>query len=230
MDRLFLLSSWNRFEKIWIAAFCATGIGLTLVWGDNLFGFTVFFSGILCVILAAKGHIWNYPVGMYNNFGYAYLAWVNGLYGEVSLYLFFFVPASIIGFFMWRRHLSGDFVAMRSLRPHIVAGIAVVCVIFIASLGYGLSMIKTQNTPYIDAVTNVLSITATLLMMWRYREQWIAYIALNCFSLGMWAVRWSHGSEDGPIMCVMWAAFLVNAFYGYVNWSKGAKISRGPVQ
>lgn len=217
------LSSWNLFEKLWLASFCLIGGWLAFRWGENFFGFSVFLSGILCVVLAAKGHIATYPVGMYNNFGYAYIAWTNHLFGEMSLYLFFYVPTSVIGFFMWRRHLEDARVEMRALRPRVVCAITVGSVACIAALGFGLSLLPTQNTPYADATTNALSVVATFLMMARYREQWIAYIALNIFSIALWAFRALDGSPDAPLMIVMWSAFLVNAIYGYINWSKGVR-------
>jgi nicotinamide mononucleotide transporter len=41
----------------------------------------------------------------------------------------------------------------------------------------------------------------------------------------MWAFRLVAGSPDGLLMIVMWAAYLVNAFYGFHNWTKGAKLA-----
>jgi nicotinamide mononucleotide transporter len=40
-------------------------------------------------------------------------------------------------------------------------------------LGLVLAMNPDQNTPFIDAATNVLSIIATFLMMWRFKGQWL---------------------------------------------------------
>jgi nicotinamide mononucleotide transporter len=63
----------------------------------------------------------------------------------------------------------------------------------IAILGYLLAQIPTQNTPYIDATTNILAITATILMLLRFKEQWWFYITLNIFSILMWAIRTMMG-------------------------------------
>jgi nicotinamide mononucleotide transporter len=61
----------------------------------------------------------------------------------------------------------------------------------------------------------------TFLMVWRYKEQWLVYIILNLFTILMWSIRAVNGSPDGAMMIVMWSAYLVNAVYGYYNWSKG---------
>ena len=39
----------------------------------------------------------------------------------------------------------------------------------------------------------------------------------------MWVIRLLHGSPDGILMIVMWSAYLINACYGFYNWSKGVK-------
>ena len=86
------IKSWNLYEIIWLALFSMVAITLTIVWKYTIFGFSVFITGVLCVILAAKGNLWTYIFGMYNTFGYAYLAFTNGLFGEMGLNLLFFAP------------------------------------------------------------------------------------------------------------------------------------------
>lgn len=217
------LKNWNLFEIIWLSTFSFIAIMLTVVWGDTLLGFSAFITGVLCVVFAAKGNILTYVFGMYNTFAYAYLAYTNGLYGEVGLNLLFFIPMNVIGFIMWKKKMNGNEVKMRDMKVNkliIVLGLAVLAII---ALGYGLSMIEGQNSPYIDATTNILSIIATILMVLRFKEQWVMYIILNIFTVFMWSMRTINGSEDGTMMIVMWSAYLINAFYGYYTWNKGAK-------
>jgi nicotinamide mononucleotide transporter len=217
------IGHWNTFEIIWLVLFSAVAIYITIVTKDNLFGFTVFFCGVLCVVLAAKGNIMNYIIGTYNTLGYAWIAWHNGLFGEVAENLLFYLPMNIIGFFMWRNYMDNGTVSMRKLSAKWILFLSTISVIGTLGVGYALSLLTAQNTPYIDAATNVLSVVATILMIRRYREQWAAYIILNVFSVIMWVFRTVNGSPDGPLMIVMWSAYLVNAFYGFYNWSKGAK-------
>lgn len=217
------LGRWNAYEIVWLLAFCAVAVTITIASHDSFFGFSVFLSGVLCVILAAKGNIANYVVGTFNTVGYAWLSWQNGLFGEVGLNLLFYLPMNIIGFLMWRRHLQNGTVSMRKLTAKMSVLAAAACALGIAALGFSLSLIGGQNTPYIDAATNMLSIASTILMIRRYREQWAGYIVLNVLSVIMWAIRASNGSPEGPLMVVMWSAYLINAFYGLYNWTRGAK-------
>ncbi|MFC4305331.1 nicotinamide riboside transporter PnuC [Cohnella boryungensis] len=214
---------WNAYEMAWLGLFSGIAIVLTVIMKDTLFGFTVFLTGVLCVVLAAKGKLMTYVFGMYNTFGYAYLAYNNGLFGEVMLNLLFFVPMNVIGFVLWKRHRHGDKLAMRQLNRSGLLLAAVVSLAGSLSLGLGLSFIPEQNSPYIDALTTVLSITATFLMVRRFKEQWLVYIVLNLFTVLLWVIRTLDGSPDGMLMIVMWSAYLVNALYGYYIWNKGAK-------
>ncbi|GGH30417.1 nicotinamide mononucleotide transporter [Paenibacillus segetis] len=211
------------FEIAWLVLFTSIAIGFTVISKDSLLGFTVFITGVLCVVLTAKGKLMSYVFGMYNTVGYAYLAYVNGLFGEVMLNLLFFVPMNVIGFYMWKNNLQGGKLSMRQMKLKGLLQVGVVCVLGCLLLGFGLSFIPGQNSPYIDATTTVLSIVATLLMVRRFKEQWLIYIVLNMFTVLLWVIRMIEGSGEGLLMIVMWSAYLVNAIYGYYNWNKGAK-------
>jgi len=220
------IKNWKRNEIIWLAMFSFLAIILTVIWKDTLLGFSVFITGVLCVVLAAKGNLWTYVYGVYNTFGYAYISYSNGLFGEMGLNLFFYTPMNVIGFIIWRNQMNGNVVEMRSLTTKSKVLTAIICVLGTLALGFGLSLITGQNTPYIDATTNVLSVVATILMVQRYKEQWTLFIILNIFTIIMWSIRTLAGSSNGTIMIVMWSAYLVNAVYGYYNWNKGAKLNQ----
>ncbi len=217
------IKGWNLYEILWLVIFIGVGTYLSIVWKSDLFGLSVFISGVLCVVLAAKGNIWTYIFGMYNTFGYAYISYNNGLFGEMWLNLAFFAPTNILGLFLWRKKIEEGIVIMRELTNKMKVLTLLVCVAGIIGTGYILSLVKGQNTPYIDAATNTLSIIATFLMMWRYKEQWVLYIVLNIFTVIMWSIRMANGSGEAPLMIVMWSAYLINAVYGYYNWSIGVK-------
>lgn len=214
---------WSLFEISWLVLFTSIAVGFTVISKDSLFGFTVFITGVLCVVLAAKGNLMSYVFGMYNTVGYAYLAYINGLFGEVMLNLLFFVPMNVIGFYMWKNNRQDGKLIMRQMELRGLLLVGAVCVLGCLLLGYGLSFIPGQNSPYIDAATTVLSVVATFLMVRRFKEQWLVYIVLNLFTVLLWAIRLLEGSGEGMLMIVMWSAYLVNAVYGYYNWNKGAK-------
>ncbi|MCP3923779.1 MAG: nicotinamide mononucleotide transporter [Desulfobacterales bacterium] len=228
-----MLKNWNLFEIVWLSVFSTIAIIITVITQDpnveflttdSLISFFALITGILCVVLAAKGSLWTYIYGMFATFSYAYVAYQNNLFGEVGLNLIFFTPMNVVGFVMWKKKMNeqSSTVKMRglSIRNKIIT--LLICITSTLILGRLLQMIPEQNTPYIDATTNVLSVVATILMVLRFKEQWLLYITLNIVTIMMWYLRYINGSSDGPIMVVMWIAFLVNAVYGYYKWNKNA--------
>jgi nicotinamide mononucleotide transporter len=212
----------RRWGWVWLLLLTTTAAGYCLITRSDLLPASVLLSGTICVALIALGRREGYLIGLYNSLAYAWIAWQNGLFGEVWLNLAFYLPTGIIGYLMWSRRQADDrIVLMRALHRRGWLLTLGICLVGTAALGWGLGRIATQNTPYIDAATNVLSVVATILMMWRYREQWVLYFALNALSIIMWILRWVQDGTAGDAMVVMWSLFLINSVAGWWRWSRG---------
>lgn len=215
-----LISNWSIWEICWVVVFSIIAVILTVIWKDTFFGFTVFFTGIICVVLVARGSIWNYAWGIYNVLGYAFIAYHNGYFGEVMLNAGFFLPAQIIGWVMWSKYLNDKEVKMKKFSFKWIILLLVGSAISIFIYGKILSMIKDQNVPYLDSMSTVLSVIAMILMMFRYAEQWLLWIIVDVVTIILWILRIDSGVDGVMPMIVMWSAYLVNAVYGYINWLK----------
>jgi len=215
---------WSWFEITWLVLFSATAIALSLIWGDTLFSLSVFFTGVVCVVLVAKGSIWNYAWGTYNVIGYSWLSWQNGFFGEVTLNAGYFLPMQLVGWLMWKNKMHGVEVEMkRQNLQQMVLWFGGATIITFA-YGFILSHIPEQNSPYLDASSTVLSVLAMILMARRYAEQWIYWIVIDAVSVIMWAMRFNSGVEGSMAMLVMWSAYLVNAIYGYIKWLQNSTV------
>lgn len=80
---------------------------------------------------------------------------------------------------------------------------------------------------WIDSVTTTLSVIAQTLMLKRFTEQWLVWIAVNVLSIALWLKALILQDGNDVSMLVMWSAFLVNSIYGYYNWSKIYKKQTG---
>jgi len=214
----------TKLDGAWLAFLVITGTVLSAFLAVSAFDASVSLSGILCVGLIAIGRREGYLIGLYNSLSYSILAYGNGFFGEVYLNLLFFVPTGVIGYVMWSRHTRQDkTVEMRQLGWPQRLTVAAICVACTVGLGLLLRLNARQNTPFIDATTNVLSVVATFLMMWRYKEQWLLYILLNIVTIGMWFLRFRAGGAAGDLMILMWSLFLLNSLFGYWRWHVGTK-------
>jgi nicotinamide mononucleotide transporter len=220
-------SQTGRLDRVWLAFLVVAGGALSACLATSIFDATVSLSGVLCVGLIAIGRREGYLIGLYNSLSYSVLAYGNGLFGEVYLNLLFFVPTGVIGYVMWSRHTRQDkTVEMRQLGWMQRFRVAAICVACTFGLGLLLGLNPHQNTPFIDATTNVLSVVATFLMMWRYKEQWLLYILLNIVTIVMWFLRFRAGGAAGDLMIMMWSLFLLNALFGYWRWHVGTEGER----
>lgn len=213
-----IFKDWNLFEKSWLIIFTLINVAVLIYSKEGILGFTASVTGMLSVILVAKGKISNYYFGIINVVIYGFISYNSKYYGEAMLNILYFLPMQIIGFMMWRRNNvnideSKEVKAERMTVKEIIlwsvlSGIAVIV--------YGIILKKLNNTlPMADSFTTVLSVTAMILMVKRYIEQWIVWIMIDIVAIYMWLFIKSDYN-----ITIMWTAYLVNAVYGLYNWAK----------
>lgn len=207
-------------------------------------------TGIVCVFLVAEKNIKNWIWGLINSVGYGYLALVAGIYGDVFLNWFFFVPTQFLILLYWRKRLQSP-KEIKTRANFSIPGIFTlifVVMLFTMLFGevidiYNNEVIKTfakssafyegiknivgfNAGPYLDAATVVFQIVAEILLILCFAEQWYFWIATNVINVFVWsfvlvAVPGSAGYAFPTL--AMWAVFLANSIYGFVNWNKKAR-------
>lgn len=217
---------WSIFEKIWLTLFTIINTILVFTMGDNLLGFIASTSGMLCVVLVAKGKISNYLFGLIQVGIYGYVALKYQLYGEVMLNWMFYVPVQFIGFYLWNKNEvkkeqehQGEDIAVKTLGVKNTIIFLTTTVILIILLAYFLKFIGGYSIG-LDSATTILSIGAQILMLLRYKEQWLVWVIVNVLSITMWVYTLIQQGGNDWNMVVMWTAFLCNSIYGYINWTK----------
>lgn len=217
---------WTLFEKIWLGTSTAILVVLELIWHDQWLGFVSAITGIICVVLAAKGKLSTYYFGVVNAGAYAIVAFGYHLYGESMLNALFYLPMQFVGFYVWFRNrkraaqaLNGEDVFTKRLTARQWAlGTPIVA---LATVGYVLVLIHLNAAQvHLDGIAVVLSITAQILMTLRYTEQWILWIVVDVVTIALWALTLVQTGGNDFAILVMWIAYLVNAVYGYVNWRR----------
>lgn len=219
------IGHWKITEVMWLLSATIVITALSIYWGDTPLGIASALTGVVCVILTAKGNILCYAWGLVNCALYAYIGFQNHYYGEFMLNAFYYVPMQFVGFYIWKKHINEDSGTvktrlMSNKNKLILLGISIVGV-----LGWGFWLEKLGGQlPYIDAITNVLSIIAMIISIKRYAEQWILWIVIDIVSVGMWIYAMTNGSDNiGTLL--MWSVYLANAIWGYLKWKKDSKIT-----
>ena len=186
-------------------------------------------TGVLCVVLVAKGSIWNYVFGLVNVSLYAWISYQAALYGDAGLNALYYLPMQFIGWWQWRKRgaavseaeAGGKDVQVKARRfdwgQRIL--LAFGCAVAVVAVGFLLKHLGDPQ-PFKDSATTVLSVVAQALMALAFMEQWALWIITNVISVAMWAVCVSRGEAHAGVMVIMWSFYLLNSINGLRVWLK----------
>lgn len=194
--------------------------------GWDTLGFIVATTGIVNLVLCAKGNIWNYAFGIIYNAVYVYIAWHSKLYADSAIYLLYYLPMQFVGWAQWKKNQneeSGAVNAVHLTRQQAFALLAAACVLIpLFAWILGLPAIGDAQ-PWLDSVTTIVSILAMYMMVKAIAEQWYIWIILDAVQVVKWTVATVRGEAHAALMLVMFAFFLANAVYGLIQWNGLAK-------
>ena len=213
----YFVDGYTPLERAFMAIVIAMQIIVYCLAPDGWLSLIAGVAGCISVVMCAKGRLEFYFIGFLQNFSYMWLAYQNRFYGEVIENVFY-VLTMIWGIFAWGNNMQDgvddtkDVIAKKFTLRQWVASI-VLTIMATALMGNWLTSIGS-NQAYLDAATNVMAIFAQIMMVKRYREQWLWWFIIDIINIVMWAAvgNWS--------MVAMYVAWTVNCIYGWFNWTK----------
>lgn len=171
-----------------------------------------FATGALCVWLIVKQRVWNFPVGIANNVLFIVLFAEAGLYADAGLQLVY-IGLALMGWYWWLH--GGANRGRLVVRPTprlawlaIFLGIAIGTV----ALGWVLSTFTNSTVAGWDALTTVMSLTATLMLNRKWLGNWLVWIAADVIYIALYAGKglW--------LTSVLYAVFLMMCLVGLRDW------------
>ena len=223
----------SLYDWFLIAGVIVSNVVYSLLTGTmDVLGSMAAITGVLCVVLVAKGSIWNYLFGLVNVSLYAYISYKASLYGDAALNALYYLPMQFIGWWQWRRRGaamsaaeagdSGVQVKARRFTWKQRAILFLGCAVAVVAVGFLLKHVGDPQ-PFKDSTTTVLSIVAQMLMALAFMEQWALWIITNIASVVMWCVCVSRGEAHAGVMVIMWVFYLLNSINGMRVWMKLSK-------
>ena len=223
----------SLYDWFLIAGVIVSNVVYSLLTGTmDVLGSMAAITGVLCVVLVAKGSIWNYLFGLVNVSLYAYISYKASLYGDAALNALYYLPMQFIGWWQWRRRGaamsaaeagdSGVQVKARRFTWKQRAILFLGCAVAVVAVGFLLKHVGEPQT-FKDSKTTVLSIVAQALMALAFMEQWALWIITNIVSVVMWCVCVSRGEAHAGVMVIMWVFYLLNSINGLRVWMKLSK-------
>ena len=214
------LSGWKAFEVVWLLVACAVITGLSIYWGDTLMGIVSSTTGVACVVCTGKGKLSAYIFGLVNSVLYAIISYQAMLYGETMLNAIYYVPMQFVGFYIWSKHMDSETHEVEKRHMSNGGRVLMVLAIVAATVTYGFVLKCLGDAmPFVDSFTTVSSVVAMIVSVRMFAEQWWIWIAVDVFTVYMWACNFAAGNDNIATL-LMWIVYLGNAIIMCVKWEK----------
>ena len=212
--------NFGKYEKFLFPLVIISIIVISIIIGDNKIALVSAVCGISYTILAGKGKISCYFIGMIGTFCYSYLSFVNGFFGNLALYMLYYFPMEIIGIYKWKKHLKKEVREVIKTRLSNKERIIYFSATLILSLVVSLVLkIMGDTKPFLDGTATVFSIIGQFLTVKRCIEQWYVWFFVNLISLIMWVYAYLNGSNCLATI-LMWTVYLILSIYFLLAWKK----------
>ena len=192
------------------------------------------FLNILCELLISKQSKWNFIVSVFVEITEILICLVLSYrFATMATTLFFWLPIDIISFINWNRKKNTDedeeLTKVRTLKGWqevlIIAGIAVWTVVvgyFLSGLDitsdlFGGNELLANVVCYIDACASAVGIMNGLAILFRFREQWIAWYICSILEAAINILAGQY------VLLILKVGYLTNTTYGYIKWTKYIK-------
>lgn len=242
-----LWNYYSTYEKCWFVSIIALAFTFAFLFPEEDIGgvngkiiMTLYlvdiFSNILCELLISKQSKWNFIVSLVVEATEIAICIVCAYrFATMATTIFFWIPIDIISFVIWAKHKDSKDESLTEVRK--LSGwqevlVILAIIIWTVVVGFLLSLIDVKegilsNNPilekvvcYIDACCSAVGVANGLFILFRFREQWIAWyiscileIIINIIS-GQW------------VLLVLKFGYLTNTTYGYIKWTKYIKAKK----
>ena len=169
-------------------------------------------AGVISVVLCSQKKLSFYFWGILQLVTILIISYQTGLYGKV-LENGFYLLTMIIGFLLWDKNKTNDEVKTETMGYNDYA----ILVIFVPLLVFGVSTFvvdANSEQPVLDALTTVIGIIAQIMLIFRFREQWVLWFFLDVLCIVLWAI------DGNWCLMVQYIFWTINCVYGYFCWKK----------
>lgn len=170
----------------------------------EIFGF---FTGIVCVRMAAQNNIWNWPIGIVNVSAFLILFVPAGLYANVLLQVVYIIQ----GFWGWYKWAQGQTI---TYTPRILLGGLALVSLPATLVLTGAFTLLTWQLPVFDTLTAVVSIIANYLLGLKRLENWYLWIAVDVVYIVVFITQGLY------LTGVLYLLFLLQCLSAVTQWKR----------
>lgn len=168
-------------------------------------------TGALCVALAVRESVWNFPATLVNVSAFGVLFLGARLFADAGLQVVYFGLA-LRGWYLWlhggERHtaLRVSNVPRRTAAIVAACGAALTLVLWITLRHVG------GSASFFDALTTSISLCAQWMLNRKYIQNWYAWIAADLVYIPLYAYKELY------LTSILYAVFLVMSVLGLREW------------
>ncbi len=172
-------------------------------------------AGVCCVILCSQRKISQYYFGLVQVLSYMILSWHQRLYGELIENVFYLVTI-FIGLTNWKRYYDDNVVESRRLTARGWTVTIVSCLSAMVFFAWILNM-TNDTQPVLDSISTIPAFTAQILMINRYREQYVFWLILDVSTCVIWF------RVGDWVLVSQYLFWITNCIYGWCKWSRDVR-------
>ncbi len=170
-------------------------------------------SGFICVYLAAKQNIWNWPISIISVLTYLYIFYHNKLYGDSVLQIYF-LSTAIYGWYYWNKRAHSDEKPISSFNSKQMVLTIFVILILAGFIGLALDHFTDTDVPYADGFCTATSFVAQFLMTRKVIQNWLLWVFVDICYIPLYL------HKDLVLTSFLYLAFAIIAWRGYIDWRK----------
>lgn len=231
---------FSAYEKIWFISIMVLATVFAIIFpeesANGVNGIVIMllylldtFLNILCELLISKQSRYNFIVSVFVEITEIVMCLVlRYRFATMTVTLLFWLPIDIISFINWSRHKDQDdeqLTVVRKLKGYQEMLIILAIFLWTAVVGYVISGLDiytdfisnhTLETViiYLDACASAVGIANGTFILFRLREQWIAWYI--CAALEA-VINILSGQY---VLLILKLGYFTNTTYGYIRWSR----------
>lgn len=170
-------------------------------------------AGVISVVLCSQKKYSFYFWSILQLITIMIISYQTGLHGKLVENAFYLITL-FIGMNIWKNNTTDNTTQVRTMDwvDYVIFG----CLFlpFTTILSY--SIVSQYNTEQItlDTITTIIGIIAQIMLILRFREQWILWFILDVLCIILWA-------KDGNwCLMIQYIFWTINCVYGYFCWKK----------
>lgn len=201
------------------------GVGLLLqlitfiITKDTWLAFISGIAGVVSVVFCSERRMSYYIWSFIQIITFSIICWNEQLWGKMIENLFYLITL-FIGVYVWKKNISwwNNKVTTRSIPDWSCWKPGIYMVAFVGFLIlYFIFDITNDPYPALDAASTSFALTAQVLMVLRYKENWIMWFITDVICILLFTVT------ENWCMAIQYVFWMINTLYGYIQWDKGIK-------